>query len=540
MPPKGVAVLRVRKPYDAFVAVARQIYSGALRPASMFGTVGVSPGAMVHPTAQLGEGVTVDPFAVIGPSAQIGAGSLIGAHAVIGPGVRIGSDCAIGANCTVTHSHLGDRVIIHPGCDIGQDGFGYLLSAEGHTKVPQVGSVVIHDDVEIGSGTRIDRGGIRDTVIGEGTKIDNLCQIGHNCIVGRHCIIVAQSGLSGSVTLEDFVVLGPRTGIIPHITVGKGAITASRSTIYENVPAGAILGRISGQAEKAMVARSGGPRTTRGAGPQALRRRSVRDRSPPPTRLRGERPNSDMQESASQIFSESFPWRAAKNRHCAAMTQQTEAKAKAGALIIPVTLFEQNCMLLWCEATKKAVVIDPGGDVDKIQAAIKQANVSVEKIWLTHGHIDHVGGAADLRDALKVEIIGPHIDDKFLTDNVVMSGLRFGMAGVRDFVPDRWLEEGDQVRIGELTFDILHCPGHSPGSVVFYNKEMRFAHVGDVLFSGSVGRTDLPGGDHGTLIKSITDKLLPLGDDVGFICGHGPGSSIGQERLTNPFLTGEM
>ena len=227
------------------------------------------------------------------------------------------------------------------------------------------------------------------------------------------------------------------------------------------------------------------------------------------------------------------------------MTQQSEASqtataAKAGGLIVPVTLFEQNCMLLWCETTRKAVVIDPGGDVDKILAAIKQANVSVEKIWLTHGHIDHVGGAADLRDALKVDIIGPHIDDKFLTDNVVMSGLRFGMAGVRDFVPDRWLEEGDQVSVGELTFDILHCPGHSPGSVVFYNKEMRFAHVGDVLFSGSVGRTDLPGGDHGTLIRSITEKLLPLGDDVGFICGHGPGSSIGQERLTNPFLTGEM
>ncbi|MDP1581961.1 MAG: MBL fold metallo-hydrolase [Bradyrhizobium sp.] len=222
------------------------------------------------------------------------------------------------------------------------------------------------------------------------------------------------------------------------------------------------------------------------------------------------------------------------------MTQQTEAKAKAGALIIPVTLFEQNCMLLWCETTKKAVVIDPGGDVDKILAAIKQADVSVEKIWLTHGHIDHVGGAADLRDALKVDIVGPHIADKFLTDNVVTSGARFGMTGVRDFVPDRWLEEGDKVTIGELTFDILHCPGHSPGSVVFYNKDMRFAHVGDVLFAGSVGRTDLPGGDHATLIRSITEKLLPLGDDVGFICGHGPGSSIGQERMTNPFLTGEM
>ena len=222
------------------------------------------------------------------------------------------------------------------------------------------------------------------------------------------------------------------------------------------------------------------------------------------------------------------------------MSQQTETKAKAGAIIVPVTLFEQNCTIIWCEASKKAVVIDPGGDVPKIVAAIKQVNVTVEKIWLTHGHIDHVGGAAELRDALKVEITGPHIADKFLLDNVVSSGARFGMTGVRDFAPDRWLDEGDKVSIGELAFDILHCPGHSLGSVVFFNKDMRFAHVGDVLFSGSVGRSDIPGGDHATLIQSIIDKLLPLGDDVGFICGHGPGSSIGQERLTNPFLTGAM
>jgi UDP-3-O-[3-hydroxymyristoyl] glucosamine N-acyltransferase len=240
--PEGVAVLRLKNPYEGFVAVARAIYRGALRPTSLFGTAGVAPGAVVHPSAELGRDVTIDPLAVIGPSAKIGSGTLIGAHAVIGPGVQIGKDCAIGAHCTITCARLGDRVIIHAGCYVGQDGFGYVSNAGGHVKIPQVGSVIIGDDVEVGSGTRIDRGGMRDTVIGEGTKIDNLCQIGHNCAIGRHCIIVAQSGLSGSVTLEDFVILGPRTGIIPHITVGKGAMLASRSTVYDDVPAGAVWG----------------------------------------------------------------------------------------------------------------------------------------------------------------------------------------------------------------------------------------------------------------------------------------------------------
>jgi len=219
------------------------------------------------------------------------------------------------------------------------------------------------------------------------------------------------------------------------------------------------------------------------------------------------------------------------------MTEEPQNEAaKAGALIVPVSPFQQNCTLLWCEATRRATVIDPGGDVPQILAAIKQADVTVDQIWITHGHIDHVGGAAELRDELKVPIEGPHLADKYLLDNVVTSGANFGMTGVRNFAPDRWLVEGDTVKVGELAFDVYHCPGHSPGSVVFHNKGMRFAIVGDVLFNGSVGRTDLPGGDHAALINSIKTKLLPLGDDIGFICGHGPGSNFGHERMTNPFL----
>ena len=208
---------------------------------------------------------------------------------------------------------------------------------------------------------------------------------------------------------------------------------------------------------------------------------------------------------------------------------------KAQAAIIPVTLFEQNCTLLWCEATKRAAVIDPGGDLDRIQQGIEQTGIRVEKILLTHGHIDHAGGAAELKESLGVPIEGPHREDKFLLDHLAETGRGYGMAA-RPVTPDRWLEESDQVTVGELTFDVLHCPGHSPGSVVFVNADQRFAIVGDVLFQGSIGRTDLPRGDHATLIRSITEKLLPLGDDVAFICGHGPASTIGQERATNPFL----
>lgn len=206
------------------------------------------------------------------------------------------------------------------------------------------------------------------------------------------------------------------------------------------------------------------------------------------------------------------------------------------AAIIPVTPFQQNCTLLWCEDTRRAAVVDPGGDLDRIRYAIGQSGVSVERILLTHGHIDHAGAAAELKDELQVPLEGPHRADLFLLERLAESGRSYGMLSARNVTPDRWLEEGDQVTVGDIVLDVLHCPGHSPGSVVFVQKEQRFALVGDVLFRGSVGRTDLPGGDHASLIRSIRDKLLPLGDDVAFICGHGPTSTIGAERATNPFL----
>lgn len=208
------------------------------------------------------------------------------------------------------------------------------------------------------------------------------------------------------------------------------------------------------------------------------------------------------------------------------------------AAIIPVTPFQQNCTLLWCEKTKKAAVIDPGGDLERIHDAIAQSGVTVDKILLTHGHIDHAAGAADLRDELGVTIEGPHEADAFLLQRLPEQGQAYGIPA-RAVTPDRWLKEGDTVTVGELTLDVLHCPGHSPGSVVLVSKGERFAIVGDVLFQGSVGRVDLPGGDGKALIRSIEDKLLPLGDDIAFICGHGPMSTIGQERQTNPFLQGD-
>jgi UDP-3-O-[3-hydroxymyristoyl] glucosamine N-acyltransferase len=237
--PPGLAVLETPHPYPAFVAVARKLFPAALRPTSLFGTSGRASAAHVHATARLEAGVTVDPLAVIGPHAEIGAGTLIAAGAVIGPGVRIGRDCAVGAGASVLHALIGDRVIIHPGVRIGQDGFGYLPSPQGHQKIPQTRRVVIQDDVEIGANSTIDRGATRDTMIGEGTKIDNLVQIGHNVSIGRHCLIVSQVGISGSVAVGDFVMLGGQAGVADHITIGAGAMIGARAGVMSNVPAGA-------------------------------------------------------------------------------------------------------------------------------------------------------------------------------------------------------------------------------------------------------------------------------------------------------------
>jgi UDP-3-O-[3-hydroxymyristoyl] glucosamine N-acyltransferase len=240
--PHGLAVLRSREPYRAFVTVARTLFPTALRPSSLFEAGGIAPGASVHPLARLENGVVIDPGAVVGPRAEIGAGTVIGPTAVIGPQVRIGRDCAVGAGASIVHSLLGDRVIIHAGCRIGQDGFGYVMGPQGHAKVPQIGRVIIQDDVEVGANSTIDRGANRDTVIGEGSKIDNLVQIAHNVVIGRHCIIVAQTGISGSVTLEDFVVLAARVGTNNHVTIGEGAQIAAISIVNDDVPPGAKWG----------------------------------------------------------------------------------------------------------------------------------------------------------------------------------------------------------------------------------------------------------------------------------------------------------
>jgi glyoxylase-like metal-dependent hydrolase (beta-lactamase superfamily II) len=204
--------------------------------------------------------------------------------------------------------------------------------------------------------------------------------------------------------------------------------------------------------------------------------------------------------------------------------------------IVPVTPFQQNCSVIWCEQTMKGAVVDPGGDLHLVLAAVAAAKVTVEKILLTHGHLDHAGGAADLAKRLGVPIIGPHQDDKVWIDAMPQQSAMFGVAALPAFAPDRWLDEGDRVPVGEITLEVWHCPGHTPGHIIFYDASSRLALVGDVLFAGSIGRTDFPLGDHETLIRSIRGKLWPLGSDVTFIPGHGPLSTFGRERQANPFV----
>jgi UDP-3-O-[3-hydroxymyristoyl] glucosamine N-acyltransferase len=235
---KGTALLVCKNPYPAYVAVARALYETTLIPASSFGARGVDSGASVHHDARLEDGVIVDPGAVIGEGAEIGSGTVIGANAVIGSNVRVGRDCSVGANVTLQHTLLGDRVIIHPGTHIGQDGYGYVPTPKGHMKVPQLGRVIIQDDVEIGAGTSIDRGAGRDTMIGEGTKIDNQVHIAHNVLIGRHCIITGQVGISGSVVIGDRAMLGGKVGIVDHITIGEDAIIYAGSGVIQDVPPG--------------------------------------------------------------------------------------------------------------------------------------------------------------------------------------------------------------------------------------------------------------------------------------------------------------
>ena len=205
--------------------------------------------------------------------------------------------------------------------------------------------------------------------------------------------------------------------------------------------------------------------------------------------------------------------------------------------VVPVTAFAQNCTILMCNNTKQAAVIDPGGEVSRIKQQLEKMGATARKILLTHAHIDHAGGTAELARELDLTIEGPHEGDLFWIQRLPQQSAMFGFPAVESFTPDRWLNDGDEVEVGELTFRVIHAPGHTPGHVVFYNPQQKLAFVGDVLFNGSIGRTDFPRGNHAELVSSIRDKLFPLGDDIEFICGHGPNSTFGHERQHNPFVS---
>ncbi len=204
--------------------------------------------------------------------------------------------------------------------------------------------------------------------------------------------------------------------------------------------------------------------------------------------------------------------------------------------VVPVTPFEQNCTLLWCPETMKGAAVDPGGNLERILGAAQRHGVTLEKILVTHGHIDHAGGVAELAEQLHIPVEGPGEEDRFWIDGMPQQSKMFGFPDVRSFTPDRWLKGGDTVQVGNLTLEVLHCPGHTPGHVVFFHRPSQVAMVGDVLFAGSIGRTDFPKGDYDTLIRSIREGLFPLGDTVEFIPGHGPNSTFGRERRSNPFV----
>lgn len=207
-------------------------------------------------------------------------------------------------------------------------------------------------------------------------------------------------------------------------------------------------------------------------------------------------------------------------------------------ITIPVTPFLQNCSIVWCDEAKAAAIIDPGGDLEKLIRAVETTGAQLEQIWLTHAHIDHAGGAAELAEKLALPIIGPHRGDKFWIDQLPEQGAMFNFTPSRAFEPTRWLEDGNTVTLGEHTFTVRHCPGHTPGHVIFHSQDLNRAFVGDVLFAGSIGRTDFPGGNHQELLNSITQRLWPYGNHTIFIPGHGPESSFGQERQSNPYVGG--